>query len=49
MQNGIFFTQKSKFSKFHSYEKFYEENESKIKIDPRTDFLSNVNCRAKLF
>ena len=41
-----FFTQKSKFSKFHTY--FFPENESNIKIIPCAYFLYSINCGVKL-
>jgi hypothetical protein len=44
----VFFTQKSKFSKFHFY-KIYYENESKKIIIPCADFKPNVTkCRVTL-
>jgi len=43
------FTQKSKFSKFHSYQNFYSEHESKIKVVQRTDLFYRINFGVKLF
>ncbi len=43
IHNGIFFTQKSKFSQVHC-RKICAENESEIKITSYTDFHS-TNCK----
>ena len=47
LQNGIFFTQKSKFSKLHCYIK-YSKNESKIKNHPTHKFLTKDKLQSKI-